>query len=177
MDGGSFHSRIWSCLAGHVAVLHLDGIRRRPLARKLTGVFDCSISRRSYQIVHGFPTTWAVPHSRLNGLPVSDLASHGYAVLSSSRDVGADIFCRQHDALQLFFQGHPEYDPEALIGEYRRDVKRYLNSSAQDPPPIPRGCFTPKQTAALEELYDRALRAGSPDLAESFDAVIRKSFA
>src|SRR6202000_1633981 len=32
-------STMFSCLAAHAAVLHLDGIVRRPLARKLSGVF------------------------------------------------------------------------------------------------------------------------------------------
>src|ERR1700693_3457270 len=34
-------STIWSCLAAHAAVLHLDGIERRPFREKLSGVFDC----------------------------------------------------------------------------------------------------------------------------------------
>src|SRR5207302_8356539 len=35
------HSSIWSCLASHAAVLHLDGIERRPLGTKRFGVFEC----------------------------------------------------------------------------------------------------------------------------------------
>ena len=38
-------STIWSCLAAHAAVLHVDGIERRPLADKLFGVFDCEPAR------------------------------------------------------------------------------------------------------------------------------------
>src|SRR5579862_9380020 len=34
-------STVWSCLAAHAAVLRLDGIERRPLAGKLSGVFEC----------------------------------------------------------------------------------------------------------------------------------------
>src|SRR5258707_10689894 len=33
-------STLFSCLAAHAAVLHLDGIARRPLAIKLSGVYD-----------------------------------------------------------------------------------------------------------------------------------------
>src|SRR5579862_3626087 len=32
---------VWSCLAAHAAVQHLDGIVRRRLATKLFGVFEC----------------------------------------------------------------------------------------------------------------------------------------
>ena len=34
-------STVWSCLAAHAAVLHLDGIERAPLPEKRIGVFDC----------------------------------------------------------------------------------------------------------------------------------------
>src|ERR1700731_1898648 len=35
-------STIWSCLAAHAAVFHLDGIARHPLGDKRFGVFDCA---------------------------------------------------------------------------------------------------------------------------------------
>ena len=35
-------STIWSCLAAHAAVLHLDGIERRRLPEKCSGIYDCS---------------------------------------------------------------------------------------------------------------------------------------
>jgi homoserine O-succinyltransferase len=34
-------STIWSCLAAHAAVLHLDGIERRRLDEKCSGTYDC----------------------------------------------------------------------------------------------------------------------------------------
>lgn len=38
---------VWSCLAAHAAVLHLDGIERRRLPRKLSGLFECVRARTS----------------------------------------------------------------------------------------------------------------------------------
>src|SRR5580693_6154098 len=34
-------STIWSCLAAHAAVLHLDGIERQRLDAKCSGIYDC----------------------------------------------------------------------------------------------------------------------------------------
>src|SRR5215471_9791670 len=34
------YSTVWSCLAAHAAVLRLDGIERRPLGDKCSGVFE-----------------------------------------------------------------------------------------------------------------------------------------
>ena len=40
-------SAIWSCLAAHAAVLHLDGIERQRLDVKCSGVYDCAkVDRR-----------------------------------------------------------------------------------------------------------------------------------
>ena len=35
-------STIWSCLAAHAAVLHLDGIERQRLDTKCSGIYDCA---------------------------------------------------------------------------------------------------------------------------------------
>ena len=35
-------STIWSCLAAHAAVLHLDRIERQRLPPKCSGIFDCA---------------------------------------------------------------------------------------------------------------------------------------
>ena len=34
---------VWSCLAAHAAVLRMDGVRRRPLPSKLSGVFESDV--------------------------------------------------------------------------------------------------------------------------------------
>src|ERR1700761_7960490 len=39
---GNTRSAIWSCLAAHAAVLHLDGIERQRLDVKCSGVYDCA---------------------------------------------------------------------------------------------------------------------------------------
>ncbi len=40
-------SAIWSCLAAHAAVLHLDGIERQRLDAKCSGIYDCAkVDRR-----------------------------------------------------------------------------------------------------------------------------------
>src|SRR5215472_18145165 len=35
------HSTVWSCLAAHAALLHMDGIARRKSEQKRCGIFDC----------------------------------------------------------------------------------------------------------------------------------------
>src|SRR5215472_1170016 len=86
-------STIWSCLAAHAAVLHLDGIGRHPLAEKCIGVFDCA-ARADHPLTAG-QARFAVPHSRWNELRESELQAHGYEVLTRSPQAGVDTFVRR----------------------------------------------------------------------------------
>lgn len=162
-------STIWSCLAAHAAVLHLDGIERRPLGDKLFGLFEC-LRVGDHAIVAGAPPRWQVPHSRYNELPEEPLVAHGYRLLARSPDVGADLFLKQTKSLFLFLQGHPEYDPGALLREYRRDVARFLAGERDDYPDMPSGYFDHDAAHAFAAFRDQAARHRSADLIASFPA-------
>ncbi len=163
-------STVWSCLAAHAAVLHLDGIERRRLPEKLSGVFTC-IKHMDDQIAAGVADRWSVPHSRYNDLPEEELVSQGYRVVMRSPDTGADLFVKQRDSLGVFFQGHPEYGPDTLLREYRRDVGRYLAGEKDDYPEMPRGYFDAAAVAALAAFRQQALGNRSVDLLSSFPLI------
>jgi homoserine O-succinyltransferase len=160
-------STVWSCLAAHAAVLHRDGIGRRELPGKLCGVFECC-KTDDHPIVRGTPSRWRVSHSRYNEVPEAPLASCGYRVLSRSDEVGADLFVRQQESLFVYFQGHPEYDPDTLGREYRRDIGRFLKRERSGYPEMPRGYFDAAATAALVALKERALSERSPETLSSY---------
>lgn len=148
-------STIWSCLAAHAAVYHMDGIERRPFVDKLSGVFTCTTFRR-HALAEGFPTSWPVPHSRYNDLPEDALRASGYHVLSRSDQVGVDLFVKQRASLFLFFQGHPEYDRASLLREYRADIVKFLNGERQNYPGTPENYFDDETMAALRAYRRRA---------------------
>jgi homoserine O-succinyltransferase len=164
---------IWSCMAAHVAVLHLDGIERQPLARKISGLYECRLRNRAYQIQHGLPATWTVPHSRINGLAENQLISRGYAILSKSSEAGIDVFSRKQGALQLFFQGHPEYDGDTLLREYRRDAKAFLLGETDDLPAAPAHCFDRTSVAQLTMLSQLARQTRNLSLLDNLDTLIQ----
>ena len=164
-------STVWSCLAAHAAVLHIDGIRRRAFREKLSGVFDCA-KATDHTIVEGTPSRWRVPHSRYNELPEDALASSGYRILSRLPDTGADMFVKQRKTLFLFVQGHLEYDPGALLREYRRDVRRFLAGERDNYPEMPYGYFDEDAAAALAAFRRQALGSRRVDLLLQFPAAI-----
>jgi homoserine O-succinyltransferase len=131
---------IFSCLAAHAAALHWDGIARRPLAEKCFGVFEETMND-GHPLMRGMTGALHIPHSRWNELSVADLTLAGYQIVTSSPAAGADICVRQGRAMSVFFQGHPEYEADRLLLEYRRDARRYIAGVRPTYPNLPRGYF------------------------------------
>jgi homoserine O-succinyltransferase len=148
-------STIWSCLAAHAAVLHLDGVARHALADKCFGIFDCA-KVGDHPLMEGVPSSLPVPHSRLNGLRESELVAGGYDILTRSAQAGVDSFARQGRSLFVFFQGHPEYDAASLLGEYRRDVGRFLRGERETFPAMPKNYFDGATASLLAAFRARA---------------------
>jgi homoserine O-succinyltransferase len=135
-------STLFSCLAAHAAVLHLDGVARRPLMRKMSGIYQ-SIRIEDDPLFFGMTNATPVPHSRRNCVADRDLAAKGYRVLSRLEDGSADIFTREpagHSRF-VFLQGHPEYDHGTLGREYLRDIGRYLRGEMLERPALPENYF------------------------------------
>jgi homoserine O-succinyltransferase/O-acetyltransferase len=150
-------SAVWSCLAAHAAVQYSDGIVRERLSDKLSGVFDCEVTG-DHPLLAGVAQRWRVPHSRHNDLPEAPLAAGGYRVLSRSAAAGADTFIKEQDggSLFVFFQGHPEYDTDSLLREYRRDVGRFLRGEAGAYPQAPQNYFDSAAMFLADDFRTRA---------------------
>jgi homoserine O-succinyltransferase len=150
------HSAVWSCLATHAALLHMDGIDRRPLGEKRFGVFECECVG-DHPLTADAPPRLRMPHSRWNEIPEDALTSCGYRVLTRSDAAGADAFVKQRKSLFVFFQGHPEYEAQTLMLEYRRDIRRFLLRERETYPNMPEGYFDDAAVEALTALRGRAL--------------------
>ena len=165
------HSSIWSCLAAHAAVLHLDGIARNQLAEKRFGVFECA-RVMDHPLTGDSLTHLRMPHSRWNDLAESELTACGYEILTPAGDRGVDSFLKQRRSLYLFFQGHPEYEPDTLLLEYRRDVGRYLRGERDAYPPMPRNYFSSEAAHALSLWQQNAEANRSEDLLDGFPSAV-----
>ncbi len=142
-------STLWSCLAAHAAVLHLDGIQRRRLPRKRFGLFECS-KVASDGLFKGAPAELRVPHSRWNDIAEGDLRSHGYQIASRSLEAGIDAFTKQWGSRFVFLQGHPEYETDTLFREYRRDAQRFLKGERREMPMLPHDYFDAESERRIE---------------------------
>lgn len=162
---------VWSCMAAHAAVFRLDQIARERKPQKLSGIYECEAAS-THPLLAGFPPRWPVPHSRHNALDEHALKGAGYQILSHSPRVGADSFAKPVGGSRfLFLQGHPEYAPDSLFREYRRDVRRYLTGESAAYPEMPENYFDAKTARELSKLRARAERAPSPRLLAAIYAV------
>jgi homoserine O-succinyltransferase/O-acetyltransferase len=168
------HSTAWSCLAAHAAILQLDGIRRRKRDDKLFGIFDCA-RVSDHPLTAGTGSRFSLPHSRWNGVAEEDLSDCGYRVLTRSTETGADTFIKHQKQLFLFFQGHPEYESDTLLREYRRDVSRYFRGEAPFYPSMPQSYFSRDIAAALTLLQEKAVRGEGGELFPAVSAVLTEA--
>ena len=154
------------------ALSHVVGVipaetKRRLLPEKCIGVFDCA-TVGDHPLTRGLASNFAIPHSRHNELPAAELAASGYQILSHSQRAGADTFIKQDRSLFVFFQGHPEYEVTGLLGEYRRDLGRYLRREREIYPAMPRGYFDDATVPLLTAFRVRAIAARNEELMAQF---------
>ena len=165
-------SSIFSCLAAHAAVLHLDGIERRRMPVKLTGVVACAKTFPHWATANS-PDPWHIPHSRWNDLSEDGLIARGYQILTRSPQAGADMFARNCGSQFICLQGHPEYQADTLQREYRRDVHRYLAQESGAYPQLPVNVFDKVVSAELEAIAAAAASTRDPRLLEQVSRLTR----
>ncbi|CAN5204459.1 homoserine O-succinyltransferase [soil metagenome] len=170
-------STVWSCLAAHAAVLHLDGIARLRLPSKRSGAFFAKRAAGS-MILDGLPSRLCVCHSRLNEIVRDDLVASGYRIVSESPGGHVDIFTKAAPSAFVFLQGHPEYNADSLMREYRRDVGRYLQGERDQYPDMPENYFDAETIRRMEALRERATISRNPALFAAFpEATLRRGLA
>ncbi len=161
-------STIWSCLAAHASVLHLDRIERRRLPEKCSGSFV--IERVCGGGLVAGTTEARVYHSRWNDVREQDLLAADYRILTRG-SIGADIFVKDCGSRFVFLQGHPEYDVGALGREYRRDVQRFLSGACEDYPTLPVDYFSDPISDALCRFQAEVQETPHPDMMARYPVV------
>ena len=74
----------------------------------------------------GVNTRFDVPHSRFNAVTPQQFAEAGLNVLVESDEIGVHLAASDDGLRLVFFQGHPEYDANSLLKEYKREVLRFM---------------------------------------------------
>lgn len=169
-------SLLCSCLAAHTAVRHFDGLERGRLDRKCWGLLPDHVDP-SHALTRGLPPTVSFPHSRCNEVPLDALCGRGYQPVLADGSRWTVATAVRGGCLIMLVQGHPEYGPDSLLREYRRDVRRYLRGERDSFPPLPEE-YLAGSARALVERFAAATQAGPRDERAisgfPFDEVVRQ---
>jgi len=145
-------SVLCSCLSTHALVKQLYHIDRQPLPEKLWGVFSHRIVAKGHPLLRDINTRFDVPHSRYNAIQRQNLEKAGLTILIESEEGGVHMAVSPDQYSIIYFQGHPEYDYNSLLKEYKREVLRYMHCERKDYPPYPEHYFS-NTAAAIAERY------------------------
>lgn len=115
------HSTLHICWGAQAALYYHFGIDKKPLDKKLFGVFKHKVVYKNPILLRGFDDEFWVPHSRHTTIDIDDLKNEKKVkILASSKEAG--LYAAQtKSGKQVFITGHSEYDADTLKTEYLRD--------------------------------------------------------
>ena len=123
------------CWAAQAALYYHYGIKKYPLPKKLSGIFEHRMLTPKSRLFRGFDDRFFAPHSRHTEVRAEDIQKvKQLKIMSISEEAGVHIVCDE-DGRQFFVTGHSEYDAETLRLEYERDCQKGLH------PDVPRHYF------------------------------------
>lgn len=151
-------SVLCSCLATHAVLRSLHGIVRTPLRRKQWGVFQHEVVAPGHPLLEGLAERVDVPHSRYNDISREQFQEAGLSILIESEEAGVHAAVSGDDLRRVYWQGHPEYDVNSLLKEYKREVLRHFNGE-RDLPVFPEHYISEDAASRLTDYIGQARRA------------------
>ena len=116
-------------------------------------VYSHRVCDRTHPLVQDVNTRFDA-HSRWDDISRAQLGAAGLRVLAESDDAGGHLATSPDGFRIVYFQGHPEYDRNSLLKEYKREVSRFLDGDLDAPPPYPEHYLS----AASEDVAEAYLR-------------------
>jgi len=152
-------SVLCSCLATHALVKQLHHIEREPMPAKLWGVYPHRVIHNEHPLLRDINTRFDVPHSRFNALDRESLERAGLTILIESDVAGVHMAVGPDQYSLVYFQGHPEYDTNSLLKEYKREVSRFIKGERSDYPAAPEHYFCDDAATIAEHHKQAVLKA------------------
>lgn len=176
VDWGSRNvaSMLCSCLATHALVKSAHDIERQRLPRKKWGVYDHTISAPKHPLTWEINSRFDAPHSRYNDVSKDAMERAGLTVLVESENAGVHLAVSPDQFQVVYFQGHPEYDAESLLKEYKREAVRFVEGVRKTEPPLPRNYFAEEARDIAAGYMSSALaaKAAGDEVPEFPDAAL-----
>ena len=150
---------VCSCLATHAVVQAFYGIDRRRLPEKCWGVYAHSLLEPNHPLVQHIDAGWQAPHSHLYSVTRQQLEQAGICVLADGVEAGVYAAVSRKPLEFLFLQGHPEYDANSLLKEFKREVQRFGAGAIPEFPRVPEHCFGADAIETIAQLRVASVEA------------------
>lgn len=115
------------CWAAQAGLYYHFGIEKKPLSKKLFGVYPHHVEYKNSILFRGFDDTFMVPHSRHTTVRREDIEKVPELKILASSPVAGVYVISTDKGRQIFVTGHSEYDADTLKNEYMRDKNAGLN--------------------------------------------------
>ena len=141
------HSTLHICWGAQAGLYYHHGIEKRPLPKKLFGVYETMVLKPSSPLFRGFDDIFYAPNSRYTEVWKADILKVPELELVAYSPEAGVYAVKSQDSRQFFVMGHPEYDPDTLAREYWRDRNKgldiavpehYFPGDNPDKPPVVR---------------------------------------
>ena len=115
------------CWGAQAGLYYHYGIEKKPLPKKLSGVYSHRVTHKGSILFRGFDDTFMVPHSRYTTVDREDILCRPELKILAESDEAGVYAVSTHGGAQVFITGHSEYDADTLLREYLRDQQAGLN--------------------------------------------------
>ena len=118
------------------------------------------VTDANHPLLRDTNTRFDVPHSRYNDVSRAQLEAAGFTILVEGVEGGVHMAVSPDQFRIVYLQGHPEYDHNSLLKEYKREVARFVCGERDDYPPHVDNYFPPK-AAAIVDAYQQMVQTGA----------------
>ncbi|MCL2806333.1 MAG: homoserine O-succinyltransferase [Treponema sp.] len=119
-------STLHICWGAQAGLYRRYGIQKKPLGKKLFGIFPHAVNDLNNSLFRGFDDEFLAPQSRHTASDRDEIAAHPLLTIQSETNEAGVFISTARDGREIYVSGHLEYDPLTLDREYRRDVAKGL---------------------------------------------------
>ncbi|MBQ8605279.1 MAG: homoserine O-succinyltransferase [Clostridia bacterium] len=115
------HSTFHICWGAQAGLYYHYGIDKKPLDKKLFGVFEHIVEHKNTMLLRGYDDRFMAPHSRHTTVLREDIEKDDRLMILASSEKAGVYAVKNKESNQFFVFGHSEYDRDTLLKEYLRD--------------------------------------------------------
>ena len=115
------------CWGAQAGLYRRYNIQKKPLEKKLFGIFPHTINEQYHSLFRGFDDEFLAPQSRHTTLDSDAVAADPRLTIQSETPQTGVFIVTAREGREIYVSGHLEYDPLTLDREYRRDISKGLS--------------------------------------------------